>query len=89
MEDKYFVFTVLPFGLCTACYRFTKLMCSLVRYWRGQGLRVVAYLDDGLCAVNCMEVAESASQLVRRTLDQAGFAVHPYKSVWKPTQHLV
>ena len=87
-KDKYYVFTVLPFGLCTACYLFTKLMRPVVRYWRGQGLRVVVYLDDGLCAVNGIGAADAASQLVRHTLDQAGFAVHPGKSVWKPTQRL-
>ena len=74
-KGKYFVFTVLPFGLCTARYLFTKLMRLLVRYWRGQGLRVVVYLDDGLCAVNGLGAAETASQLVRHTIDQAGFAV--------------
>ena len=88
-KSKYFVFTVLPFGLCTACYLFSKLMCLLVRYWRGQGPRVVVYLDDGLCAVNGLGAAETASQLVRHTLDQAGFAVHPGKSVWRPPQCLV
>ena len=28
-----YVFTVLPFGLSTACYVFTKLMRLLVRFW--------------------------------------------------------
>ena len=88
-KGKYFVFTVLPFGLSTACCLFTKLMHLLVCYWRGQGLRVVVYLDDGLCAVTGLVTAETASQLVQHTLDQAGSAVHPGKSVWKPTQHLV
>ena len=27
----YFQFNVLPFGLSTACYSFTKLLCPLVR----------------------------------------------------------
>ena len=42
--NRYFVFTVLPFGLATTCYAFTKLMRSMVRYWRGQGLRAIAYI---------------------------------------------
>ena len=29
---SYFVFTVLPFGLATACYAFTKLMRLLIRF---------------------------------------------------------
>ena len=36
-EEKinYFVFAVLPFGLLSACYAFTKLLRPLIRYWRG------------------------------------------------------
>ena len=32
--------------------------------------------------------ALEASQLVRSTLDKAGFIVHPTKSIWQPTQRL-
>ena len=31
-----YVFTVLPFGLSSACYLFTKLMRPLIRHWRGK-----------------------------------------------------
>lgn len=33
-KTQYYVFTVLPFGLATACYLFTKLLRPLVHYWR-------------------------------------------------------
>ena len=49
---QFFVFTVLSFGLATACYAFTKLLRPLIRYWRSQGLRVILYLDDGMVAVS-------------------------------------
>lgn len=45
---KYFVFTVLPFGLSSAPYIFTKLARTLVGYLRGLGRRVVTFLDDGI-----------------------------------------
>ena len=48
---QFFLFTVLPFGLSTACYAFTKLLRPLVRYWRSQGLRALLYLADGIVAV--------------------------------------
>ena len=32
-QRAYYVFTVLPFGLSTACYMFTKLLRPLVSYW--------------------------------------------------------
>ena len=47
-----YLFTVLPFGLSTACYIFTKLLRPLVKYWRGQGIRIVVYLDDGIGAAS-------------------------------------
>ena len=48
-EIKYFVFNILPFGLSSAPYIFTKLVRSLVNYWRGLGSRVLTFLDDGIC----------------------------------------
>ena len=45
------MFAVLPFGLSTACYIFTKLMRPLVGFWRGRGLKAIDYLDDGIIAV--------------------------------------
>ena len=46
----YYLFRVLPFGLATALFVFTKLLRSLVKRWRSQGLKVVIYVDDGICA---------------------------------------
>ena len=48
---NYYVFKVLPFGLSTVCYLFTKLMRPLVRHWRSRGLKSIIYLDDGIIAV--------------------------------------
>ena len=36
---SYYVFTVLPFRLSTACYLFTKLTSLLLRHWWGRGLK--------------------------------------------------
>ena len=76
-EDIHYVFTVLPFGFSTACYIFTKVVHPLVRYWRARGLRILVYLDDGLCAVSGEQSAKEASQLVQHTLSEAGFVSHP------------
>ena len=84
----YFVFTVLPFGLSTACYVFTKLLRPLVRYWRASGIRIVVYLDDGLAVASGEQEAATASSLVRETLCNAGFITHPIKSQWAPVQRL-
>ena len=87
-QNRHYVFTVLPFGLSPACYIFTKLVRPLVKYWRAQGLRIIVYLDDGLCAMNDEANALEASALVHSTLGQAGFVAHATKCIWKPTQCL-
>ena len=91
MEGKvlsYFVFTVLPFGLATACYAFTKLMRPLVRFWRGRGLRVVLYLDDGIVATR-QEKAIQESEQVQRDLCRAGLVANSSKSQWVPSKQLI
>jgi len=50
-RDVFYVFKVLPFGLSSACYLFTKLLWPLIRLWRGRGLKAIIYLDDGIVAV--------------------------------------
>ena len=84
----YYVFTVLPFGLPTACYVFTKLLRPLVKCRRGQGLRAVVYLDDGIVATAGLEAAMHASGTVQITLQQVGLVVNIEKSLWNPTQSL-
>ena len=42
------MFTVLPFGLSSTGYIFTKVVRPLGAYWRKGGIKVTVYLDDGL-----------------------------------------
>ena len=83
---QFFVFTVLPFGLATACYAFTKLLRPLVKYWRAQGLRVILYLDDGIVAVSGRQAAIEVSDKVRQDLAKAGLVENMAKSKWQPSQ---
>ena len=85
---NYFVFTVLPFGLSTACYLFTKLLRPLVRYWRGRGLKAIIYLDDGIVAVQGLERALHESVLVKGDLEKAGLVVNVEKTNWMPSNNI-
>ena len=78
------MFTVLPLGLLTACYLFAKLMRLLIRLWRGQGLKAIVYLDDGIVAVPGLHEACRESMLVKRDLEKAGFVLNVEKSTWTP-----
>ena len=85
-KGKYYVFTVLPFGLATACYVFTKVLRPLVRYWRGQGIKCVLYLDDGIGLAANEVLARQYSEVVRCSLESAGFVANEEKSRWDPAQ---
>ena len=85
-EPEFYAFCVLPFGLATACYVFTKVKRSLVKYWRQQGIRVVVYLDDGLVAVEGVQNATKVSTVVQQDLIKAGWVENVTKSEWVPSQ---
>jgi hypothetical protein len=74
-ESKYFVFNVLPFGISSASFIFTKLMKSVVRYWRSLGFNIVMYLDDGLGGASELERSISFSHLVKKDLLELGFII--------------
>ena len=86
--NRYFCFTVLPFGLSSAPYLFTKLFRPLVKLWRSKGFHVVLYLDDGISCEKNLEVANSVSKSVRDDLIMAGVVPNRTKSVWDPVQKI-
>ena len=71
------MFTVMPFGLSTACYAFTKFMWPLVKYWKSRGLCTVLYLDDGIVAVKGKESPDHESSQVKQDLTKAGLMQSP------------
>ena len=83
---KWFVFSVLPFGLASAPYVFTKIQKALVKHWREQGIRIFTYLDDGAGAEKSLDTARAASKKVREDIEASGFVAHPEKCSWEPTQ---
>ena len=76
------MFRVLPFGLSTACYVFTKLLRPLVKRWRSKGFRCAVYIDDGICVSECI----SDTNFIVSDLEHAGFILNVPKSVLEPTQ---
>ena len=72
---KYFFFTVLPFGMSSAPYIFSKLVHSLVNYWRSLGRRVVIFLDDGIGGSPDYASCLDHNRLCHSDLDCAGFFV--------------
>ena len=85
-SQQYYVFCVLPFGLATACFAFSKLLRPLVKHWRGQGFKIVVYLDDGICAAQGKVAAERNCLIVQEVLRKAGFVTNVAKCKWTPSQ---
>jgi hypothetical protein len=82
--EKYYVFKVLPFGLATACFVFTKVMRQFTKRWRGMGIRVVVYIDDGLVLAHSYEGAQRAAAIVKSDLESAGWVLNVQKTRLTP-----
>ena len=69
----YYKFLVLPFGISSACYSFTKLTRPLINKWRGEGKLVTMFLDDGYGCAKDFENTALLSQEVKSDLLLSGF----------------
>ena len=86
--SRFFVFTVLPFGLSVASFTFTKCLKPLEKYWRLQGIKIAIFLDDGWITENAFHACKDVSTMVRNDLSRTGFITNNSKSVWEPVQVL-
>ena len=84
---RYFQFTVLPFGLSSAPFIFTKLLKPLETRWRSQGIPIAIFFDGGVGAGCSIETAKCNSSRVRSGLDKCGFLVNQEKSNWEPQKN--
>ena len=81
-------FKVLPFGLSSAPYTFTKLMKLVVSLLRSLSIRMILYLDDMLIMT---ETPEEVSKHLATALDLLvglGFVINIPKSSLTPKQRL-
>ncbi len=62
-RGRYYVFKVLPFGLSTAPWCFTKLMRQVVGALRAVGIRLIHYIDDFLVLVPLTMTSRTSSLL--------------------------
>ncbi len=85
---KYFSFQVLPFGLSSAPFIFTKCMRPLVKHWRSKGVFIVMFLDDGWGTSSSHSECYQIAQAVKKDLLSAGLVPNAEKSVWYPTQSI-
>ena len=83
---RFFVFTVLLFGLSTAPFLFTKLIRVLIKHWRSPAIRIFAFIDDIFGGGRSFNDAVAISNFVKSQLEESGFVINTEKSHWVPTQ---
>ena len=88
-RGKLYEFLVLPFGLCTAPFIFTKLTRPLAAFLRSRGIRTIFYLDDILVLGRSHQECLHFVQLALSTLQQAGFLINWKKSCLTPSQRFL
>ena len=76
---KYYVFTVLVFGLATASFVFTKVAKVLVDYWRGRDIRIFSFIDDFLGDASTYHQTAIISAKVKMDLELSGFVANVKK----------
>lgn len=84
----YYKFLVLPFGLSSACYIYTKLMRPLIAKWRGEGKKIIMFLDDGFGCGNSLSYTKRMSVEIKSDLLKSGLVPKADKSCWEPVQCL-
>jgi hypothetical protein len=87
-KRRWYVFCVLPFGLSSAPFAFTKLMKQLANHWRKTGVRLLVYLDDWCFMERSQEQARGLVSRVIADMEAAGLLINRDKSVLEPSQRI-
>ena len=85
-KTKNYQFSVLVFGLASACYVFTKVTKPLVKHWRLLGMRIAVYLDDGFNIASSYRLSQEKTSIMVNDLSRAGFLINYKKSNLVPSQ---
>lgn len=73
-------FVVLPFGLSSAPYCYSKVTRPLIAKWRAESKRAVMYLDDGFGCSGSKVSAEIMAQSIKSDIISSGFVPKAEKS---------
>lgn len=79
-------FRCLPFGVSSAPYVFTRVMRTVVRYFRQRGIRLAIYLDDIIIMAASPEQSRLHTRFVLDVLERLGFLINISKSSLEPSQ---
>ena len=69
-------------------YIFSKVVREVVKHWRGRGLNIIMYLDDGLGGGKHLEDSLATNSAIKSDLERFGFSTVQEKCNWHPFQCL-
>ncbi|XP_069083494.1 olfactory receptor 5J3-like [Pleurodeles waltl] len=88
VDHKHFQFTVLPFGLTSAPWVFTKVMVVVATHLRRLGVTVCPYLDNWLFKAPTTQVVVTHLQTMTNLLHSLGFTINMPKACLTLSQKL-
>ena len=92
-HTRFFQLTVLPSGLSSAPFIYTKLLKPLETHWRVRGIPISIFFYDGVGSGPSLQVAKLNSLLVRSDLSRCGLEINHDIDIsnvayWEPTRKL-
>ena len=88
-QGQSYQFVTMPFGLNVAPRVFTKLMKPVIAWLRGQGVRMIIFLDDILILAPTVETMNQHARMTISLLESLGFLINYKKSTLVPTQRIL
>jgi hypothetical protein len=81
---QFYRFVVLPFGISTAPWMFTKMIGRCVRFLRSPSLvlNILSDLDDIIFAAQTARESLRAAQMMSNVLRRFGWFFHPLQVRW-------
>ena len=88
LGDRTFVFQVMPFGLTTAPWGFSRVMKPIKAFLRRLGVMIFSFLDDFLILASSLYMTKIHTKWTLDVLEWLGFSVNREKSSLVPLQVL-
>ena len=88
-EERNYVFTVLPFGISTAPYIFTKVLKPQEKKWRQNRISIAVFLEDDWSTEKDLSICIEQSKTVKTDIVVAGFLPNDEKSLQTPTKIII
>ena len=88
-EGQYYHFRVLPFGLASSPFLFSKMLLPAIQHLRMQGLKLFVYVDDILVISQTAKMCWEHTLKLRNLLSTLGWVVREDKSSQAPNQEIL